>query len=90
MAILSGVFQFLHSKLTIAHTPTSPAVKSGQGLDFSAMSKQMLYFFPIMIIIIGWKLPAGLVLYWAVSTLFSVGEQFYIHKTVHKNSPAKL
>ncbi len=86
LAIFSGLFQFIHSKLTVAHTPSSPsAAKGGQALDFSAMNKQMLYFFPILIIIIGWKLPAGLVLYWAVSTIFSIGEQYYIHKTVHKN-----
>ena len=85
LAILSGAFQFLHSKLTVAHTPSAPSTaKTGPALDFSAMNKQMLYFFPILIIIIGWKLPAGLVLYWAVSTLFSIGEQYYIHKTVHK------
>ncbi len=87
LAVLSGVFQFLHSKLTLAHTP-APTVhnknNTASPLDFSAMNKQMLYFFPVMIIIIGWKLPAGLVLYWTISTLFSVGEQYYIHKTVHK------
>src|SRR3989344_1981127 len=90
LAIVSGLFQFIHSKLTVVHTPSSPqAAKGGQALDFSAMNKQMLYFFPILIIIIGWKLPAGLVLYWAISTLFSIGEQFYIHKTVHGKQQSK-
>jgi len=85
LAVFSGFLQFLHSKMTVAHTPSSlQTAKGGPALDFSAMNKQMLYFFPILIIIIGWKLPAGLVLYWTVSTLFSIGEQYYIHKTVHK------
>ena len=89
LAIISGAFQFIHSKLTLTKSSSSaipnknnpPAGGQPASLDFSAMNKQMLYFFPVMIIIIGWRLPAGLVLYWTVSTLFSIFEQFYINKT---------
>lgn len=89
LAIISGVFQFAHSKMSLAKNPVSavssqknpPAGGQPSPLDFSAMNKQMLYFFPIMIIIIGWGLPAGLVLYWSVSTLFSIFEQLYLTKT---------
>ena len=85
LAVLSGVFQFAHSKMSLAKSSvpaTLPKDKNQPAsLDFSAMNKQMLYFFPIMIIIIGWGLPAGLVLYWSVSTLFSIFEQIYLNKT---------
>ncbi|MBI2057584.1 MAG: membrane protein insertase YidC [Candidatus Yanofskybacteria bacterium] len=84
LAVLSGVFQFLHSKLSFAKQESGKNPDAGSSLkgsfDMGAMNKQMLYFFPIMIIIIGWKLPAGLVLYWAVTTLFSMFEQLYINK----------
>ena len=53
---------------------------SGGQKEIQAMNKQMLYFFPVMIIIIGWNLPAGLLLYWLVTTAFSVGEQMYIKR----------
>lgn len=93
LALAAGFFQFLHSRLTVANTPegakgTVPKaenVKDMGNFGIGAMNKQMLYFFPIMIIIVGWKLPAGLVLYWAVSTLFSIIEQLYINQTVHQN-----
>jgi membrane protein insertase Oxa1/YidC/SpoIIIJ len=39
-----------------------------------------LYFFPIMVIIIAWNLPAGLVIYWVVATIFSIFEQLYISR----------
>lgn len=92
LAIFSGVLQFLHSKLTLGRALPSAVVDRNKKpapappLDFSAMNKQMLYFFPIMIIIIGWKLPAGLVLYWTVSTAFSIFEQLYINKTIQRKT----
>lgn len=82
LVISAGILQFIQSKLSLS----KQAPKAQQGaiagsIDPAAMSRQMLYFFPIMIIIIGWKLPAGLVLYWSVTTLFSIFEQLYINKT---------
>ena len=89
LAILAGVLQFFQSKISLGKNmgQKGPQTTSGSGsfseMATSGMGRQMLYFFPVMIIIIGWKLPAGLVLYWAVTTLFSVFEQFYINKTTY-------
>ncbi len=72
LAIFAGIAQFIQSK-ALQHNAggTANAMVSG---------KSMLYFFPAMIILIGWNLPAGLVLYIITSTLFSVLEQFYIKR----------
>ena len=75
LAILSGVSQFIQLKTNLANTASNDP--NGQA---QAMSKQMLYFFPVMIIIIGWNLPAGLVLYWLTTTGFSILEQMYIKR----------
>jgi len=79
LAVLTGAFQFLqlrqNQKLTQASSDSS---SDGPEKSVQAMSKQMLYFFPVMIIIIGWNLPAGLLIYWLTTTLFSMGEQTYI------------
>lgn len=45
-----------------------------------AINQQMLYFFPIITIIISMSFPAGLPLYWIATTLFSIIEQAYINK----------
>jgi len=78
MAILAGVFQAIQAKFG------SQLTQAGAGKEMAALNKQMLYFFPVMIIIIGWNLPAGLMLYWITSTLFSLFEQTYIRKLVIK------
>jgi len=39
------------------------------------MNKQMKFMMPILTFFIGFTMPSGLMLYWLVSLLFSVGEQ---------------
>ncbi|PIR41365.1 MAG: hypothetical protein COV31_01555 [Candidatus Yanofskybacteria bacterium CG10_big_fil_rev_8_21_14_0_10_46_23] len=74
MAILTGALQFIQSKISLSQQG------SGEGANqaIAAMGKQMTYFFPFLIVVIGWNLPAGLLLYWLTTTVFSIGEQFYI------------
>jgi membrane protein insertase Oxa1/YidC/SpoIIIJ len=43
--------------------------------------------FPAVTLIIGFKIPAGLVLYWIVTTLFGLGQQYYI---MHKEAKEVL
>ncbi len=79
LAIITGAFQYLQLKQNQNLTSLSGS-DSGQGgqKEVQALNKQMLYFFPVMIIIIGWNLPAALLLYWLTTTLFSMAEQSYI------------
>ncbi|MBI2674361.1 MAG: membrane protein insertase YidC [Candidatus Yanofskybacteria bacterium] len=77
LTLFAGGFQFIQSKQSMALQADGGDSPAG-GKEMAALSKQMLYFFPIMIIIIGWNLPAGLILYWIATTVFSVFEQTYI------------
>lgn len=72
LAVAAGAAQFIHARYANAGGQTGQAAMIG---------KQMTYFFPIMIIVISWNLPAGLALYWVVSTVTSIGEQWYIRRT---------
>lgn len=75
-AILAGVFTFWQSKMMVSLQPTA-----GQGNDFSAaMNKQMVYFMPLVTIFISWSLPAGLSLYWVVTTLAGIIQQYFVIK----------
>src|SRR3989344_2738480 len=67
LAILAGAAQFVQAWITKGQTQGSSLSK-----EMTALNSQMLYFFPIMIIVIGWNLPAGLVLYWITTTVFSI------------------
>ena len=85
LAIISGILQFIQAKLMAGRTPKPvPGAKSASVLDPAMLNKQMLYFLPVMIVVIGWNLPAGLVLYWAVTTLVGVFEQLYVNRLVDK------
>lgn len=76
LAVTAGALQFVQSKLAAVNTNPS----GGQDITAAMMSRQMLYFFPVMVIIISWNLPTGLVIYWVVTTLFSIFEQLLIKR----------
>lgn len=44
----------------------------------ASMQQQMLFIMPIMTGFIALNFPAGLSLYWVVTTIFSIGQQWYI------------
>lgn len=78
MAVMSGALQWIQLKqASKMQAPTAASEAPSQAYQ---MNKQMLYFFPVMVIIIAWNLPAGLVIYWIVTTAFSIFEQLYINK----------
>ncbi len=71
-AVLAGVLQFFQARIAAGNQP--------QNGPTASLNKQMAYLFPVMIIVISWNLPAGLALYWIVTTLFSIGEQLYLRR----------
>lgn len=76
LALITGAIQFIQLRQNSALTQGSSGTDGQQ--EIQAINKQMLYFFPVIIIIIGWNLPAGLLLYWLTTTTFSIAEQTYI------------
>ncbi len=81
-AILAGLAQFWQSRMISSWNGT-PA---NQDATQKALNVQMTYVLPIVSVVIAWTLPAGLPLYWIVTTLFAVGQQYYIQRT-HKPNP---
>lgn len=92
LAILAGGAQFLQAK-TMSHQMPPP--NAGEGAKdesmVAMMNKQMLYMMPIMTVLIGWRLPAGLTLYWFWSTILMAAQQYYMtcqdKKTLIKDQP---
>jgi len=60
--------------------------KGGQAQEGMAkmMSAQTTYVLPIISVVIALKLPAGLPLYWVVTTLFGVAQQYWINRNLPK------
>jgi YidC/Oxa1 family membrane protein insertase len=72
LAVLAGVTQFFQAKLAMG----SPSASQ----QAAAVGQQMMYLLPVMIVVISWNLPAGLALYWVVTSLWSIGEQLYLRR----------
>ena len=72
LAILSSAFQFVQSRMTLPKADPKnddPNVK---------VQRQMAYFLPLISILYGGILPAGLFLYWIIGTIFSIIQQYLI------------
>lgn len=77
MAFLAGIFQFWQTKVS------SPKTKNNKKRDSSFASqlqKQMQYFFPIFTVLILFRLPSAIGLYWLTTTLFTIFQQYFIMK----------
>ena len=79
MALLAGGLQFWQAKMitppkSLKTLPGAP--KTSDEFMAQAMSKQILYFLPVLTVVISWTLPAGLTLYWVITTLFTVFQQY--------------
>jgi len=67
LPLLNGAVSYFQQKL----------MSASQGAANPQM-KMMTYMFPVMMIFISYKMPSGLQLYWFVSSLASVAQQYYI------------
>lgn len=81
-ALLAGAAQYWQSRMIVKWQGNNPSTDPTAKM----MNLQMTYVLPIISVVIAWNLPAGLPLYWIVTTLFAVGQQYYIQKT-HKPNP---
>lgn len=80
MGILAGLAQFFQSKMMM------PAASKQNDAMANALALQTVYLLPILTVFISLRLPAGLPLYWLVTTLFAVGQQYYILRQSKANS----
>jgi YidC/Oxa1 family membrane protein insertase len=72
LAILSALLQLVQSRMMLPPpdpTNSDPNVR---------LQRQMMLFLPLISIIYGGFLPAGLFIYWIVATLFSIVQQYLI------------
>jgi len=81
LAILAGVSQYWVSRMLV--TKKQPKIEGAKDEDLAAtMNKQMLYFMPLITIFIGLSLPAGLTLYWFITTVLTGLQQVYMFRKI--------
>lgn len=77
LPILATAVQYIQVVMMLPPKSKNP----NQSQDANvAMQRQMAYIFPGMTFMISISLPAGVPLYWIVSTLFTIGQQYVVNK----------
>ena len=74
LPILAGALQFIQTKMI-----PQPPLQKGSNDPMALMNKQMIYFFPFITIFIARSLPAGLSIYWVITSAFMILQQWYIN-----------
>ena len=72
LAAASAVLQLVQSRMTM---PPSTAAFSDQN---SKVQRQLVMFLPLISLAYGGFLPAGLFIYWIVTTIFGIAQQYLI------------
>ena len=73
LPLLMGAGMLLQTKIGGSITGSAPA--GGQPKAFT-------YMMPVIFTFIFYRMPSGLVLYWFVNNILSIGQQYYINKEV--------
>jgi len=78
IAIFAAGLQFIQSKMMSSKSKNKSKDKNVGFAEI--MQKQMVYFFPIIAFIILLGLPSAIGLYWVVSSLFAIIQQYIVFK----------
>ncbi len=88
LPLIVGLLQFVQMKMTLKKND-----KGGKKSEMEMANSMMIYVMPVMIALFTASTPAGVGLYWATSTLFGIGQQWYVNKESEKkddNSPKQI
>lgn len=72
LAFVAAILQLVQSRMTMP--PADPAFQDQN----SKMQRQLVLFLPLISILYGGFLPAGLFIYWIVTTVFGIVQQYLI------------
>ncbi|MCK5085366.1 YidC/Oxa1 family membrane protein insertase, partial [Candidatus Parcubacteria bacterium] len=90
----AGILQYFQTKMLMVNKKDEKEEKKEEKKEKTAeektqdfaqsMTKQMIYLMPILTFVFAMSFPSGLALYWAVTTLFAIVQQFFIMKKTKK------
>lgn len=78
LAVGAGIFQFIQAKMMVINRPPKQVEGASGAKDeamLASMNKSMVYFMPVITVVIGASLPGGLTLYWMVVNIVAVVQQ---------------
>jgi len=75
VVLLAAIAQYFQARLAIYRSPDAGPPSSAE-----RMARQMAFIGPVITIVIFYNLPAGVGLYWLVSSAFSIIQQLIVNK----------
>lgn len=84
LPLIVGALQFFQLKLTMLKRRQNNE-KPVQSSEMETANKTMVYIMPVMIAIFTASVPAGVGLYWGISTVFAIGQQLIANRKVIKS-----
>lgn len=86
MIVIMMVTQFITQKQIMTKNMSEAAMNN----PFMKQQKMMLYLFPLIFVFGGVSFPVGVLIYWVISNLWTMGQQFYvIERMPAPGSPAE-
>jgi YidC/Oxa1 family membrane protein insertase len=83
LPLFVGAMQFLQMKLAMAKSEKNKAKDTKpKKNETEIMNNMMLYIMPVMIAVFTASVPAGVGLYWSVSTMYGIVQQLVVNKQV--------
>jgi YidC/Oxa1 family membrane protein insertase len=79
LVLLAAIAQYFQARLAIYRAPDA-----GPPSPAERMARQMAFIGPVITIVIFYNLPAGVGLYWFVSSLFSIIQQLIVNKKLRE------
>jgi len=83
LPLIIGGLQFAQVKLSMARTAKkNPKAKDGvkQKNEMAMANNMMLYMMPVMIAVFTASVPAGVALYWGISTIYGIIQQIFVNR----------
>ena len=82
LPLLTGLSQLVLSLMlspAIEHHPEKTKAKTEDVQEMAeTMQQQMLFIMPVMTAVLALRFPAGLALYWLITTVFSLVQQYFV------------
>jgi YidC/Oxa1 family membrane protein insertase len=95
LAIVAAALQFVQGKMMMQQknkkeleTAKKDTAEEKEPDFATMMQQQMIYMGPVITLIIGVRFPSGLILYWIVTTIFMIVQQFLVLKKEKENGRA--
>jgi YidC/Oxa1 family membrane protein insertase len=85
LPLIIGGLQFAQMKLSMAKTKKKTADNAPKN-EMAMANNMMIYMMPVMIALFTASVPAGVALYWGISTLFGIGQQLVVNKEKPKEN----